>query len=326
MTTYARESLGTFPTPVHSLPNVGTAIGIDLSIKRDDLSGLAAGGNKVRKLEYLLADAKSQGATMVITAGAIQSNHVLQTIAAANKCGMRAIAVLHGKRPQQPSGNFLLDEILGAEIEFLDTDQFVEEVGDYMEQRRKELAQEGEITYVVPVGGSNPVGALGYVNCVKEMAGQYASQHIEPPDYVVVATGSVGTYAGTVVGCAQYWPTARVLGIVVTTNYFAQRHLVAELTNSTAKVAGMDRSWSPDELWLTYEYIGPGYGIRSQEGDDAIHFLAKKEGVLLDPTYTGKVFAGLLGSVQTGAIPQGSRVLFIHTGGAMALLAREAIK
>lgn len=318
---FPRVALGCFPTPVQELPNAGRELGIRLSIKRDDLSGLAAGGNKVRKLEYLVADARRQGATVLMTAGAVQSNHVLQTVAAARKSGMRAIAVLQGPPPPSPRGNLLLDHLLGAEIEFLNSDRFVEDVVPYMEKRQQQLLHAGDVPYVVPVGGSNALGAYGYVNCARELADQYAARDMAPPDCVVVATGSVGTYAGVEVGCAHFWPGTRVRGIVVTTNYFAMRENVAQLVNDTAKQAGMERRWTPGDLWLDYDYIGPGYGIRSEAGNRAIDMLARAEGIFLDPTYTGKVFAGLVGNVRAGTIPAGSTVLFIHTGGATALLA-----
>lgn len=317
-----RYPLGCLPTPLQNLERMGERLGIELKVKRDDLTGLAAGGNKVRKLEFLVADAQRQRATVLMTAGSIQSNHVLQTVAAGRRSGMRVIAVLDGKRPEEPSGNLLLDELLGAEIEFLESERFVEDVLVYMAKRQEELASEGEAVYIIPVGGSNALGSQGYVQCVTELAAQYTDQDMPPPDYVVVATGSVGTYAGMVVGSAYHWPETQVLGIVVTTNYFAERDNVVRLTNETAKLAGFDRQWLPYELLLTYDYIGPGYGIRSAGGNAAIQQLAESEGIFLDPTYTGKVFAGLIGCVQSGRIPKGSRVLFIHTGGAAALLAR----
>ncbi|MBP0598848.1 D-cysteine desulfhydrase family protein [Herbaspirillum sp. LeCh32-8] len=296
-------------------------LGIELSVKRDDLSGLAAGGNKVRKLEYLVADAIKQGATVLITAGAIQSNHVLQTVAAARKSGLRAVAVLHGKAPEKPSGNFLFNTLLGAEIHYLDSDRFVEDVIGYMARCGDDLTKQGEKAYIVPVGGSNALGALGYVECARELAEQYRGAGQQPPEFLVTATGSVGTYAGLVAGCAYYWPETKIAGIVVTTNYFAQRENVVTLTNETAKLAGIPRTWTADDLNLKYDYVGPGYGIRSDAGNKAIDRLARAEGIFLDPTYTGKVFAGLIGEVEKGAIPKNSRVLFVHTGGSTALLA-----
>ena len=316
-----RFELGCFPTPLQHLANASRELGVELSVKRDDLSGLAAGGNKVRKLEYLVADARRQGATVLMTAGAIQSNHVLQTVAAARKSGMRALVVLQGSAPAVARGNLLLDQILGAEIEYLDSQRFVEDVIPYMERRHQELLHEGEIPYLVPVGGSNALGAFGYVNCAREMAGQYAALGRKAPDYVVVATGSVGTYAGVLVGCAHFWPQTAVRGIVVTTNYFAKRENVVQLTNETARQADVDRRWGAEDLWLDYDHIGPGYGIRSETGDQAIEMLARTEGIFLDPTYTGKVFAGLVANVRAGVIRQKTSVLFIHTGGAAALLA-----
>lgn len=316
-----RFSLGCFPTPIQTLQKASRELGVNLRIKRDDLSGLAAGGNKVRKLEYLVAAAREQGATVLMTAGAIQSNHVLQTVAAARKSGMRAIVVLHGIQPEVARGNLLLDQLLGAEIEYLDSDRFVEDVIPYMVKRGHELLHAGEKPYVVPVGGSNALGAYGYVECAREMCEQYRADGLDAPDVLVVATGSGGTYAGLVVGCSQFWPRTRILGVVVTTNYFAKAENVVQLTNEAARAAGVERRWSAGDLWLDDGYVGPGYGVRSEAGNRAIEMLARDEGIFLDPTYTGKVFAGLVGNVRSGAIPAGSTVLFVHTGGAAALLA-----
>lgn len=316
----ARYPLGCFPTPIHEMENIGRFLGIDLRIKREDLSGLAAGGNKVRKLEYLIADAKAQQATALITAGAHQSNHVLQTVAAARKADLRAIAIVPGPRPEKFLGNLFFDQLLGAEIEFLVTDKFFEEVPGFMSNRQRELAKNGERAYVVPVGGSNALGSLGYVDCAYEMASQYAGSGLNAPDYIVVVTGSVGTYAGLVAGCSDVWPHTKVLGIVVNQYQFSRRENVAQMTNEVAQLASIPRQWAAEELYLDYDYIGPGYGIRSEAGDSAIDLVAQKEGILLDPTYTGKAFAGLLGNVRSGAIPPGSRVLFVHSGGAIANL------
>lgn len=317
---HARYPLGCFPTPIHDLEHIGRDLAIDLRIKREDLSGLAAGGNKVRKLEYLIADAKAQHATTLITAGAHQSNHVLQTVAAARKADMRAIAIVPGPRPEKFLGNLFFDQLLGAEIQFLVGDNFFEEVPEYMSNCRRELAKHGEQGYIVPVGGSNALGSLGYVDCAYEMASQYADSGMNAPDYLVVVTGSVGTYAGLVAGCSEVWPDTKVHGIVVNQYQFSRRENVAQLTNEVAQLAGIQRQWAAEELFLDYDYIGPGYGIRSEAGDSAIELVAQKEGILLDPTYTGKAFAGLLGKVRSGAIAPGSRVLFVHSGGVIANL------
>lgn len=321
MQSIPRLPLGCFPTPIHDLPSLSEDLGITLKIKRDDLTGLAAGGNKIRKLEYLIADAQSQGCSVLITAGALQSNHVLQTTAAGRKSGMRVIAVMDGAAPQTYSGNLRLSKLLGAELEFLESDRFVEDVRDYMAQRQAQLAQVGEAAYIVPVGGSNALGSQGYVNCAREMAEQYLAAGEAPPDYLVVAGGSGGTFAGIAAGCAHFWPGTNVIGIVITTNYFAQREHMAKLTEEAAAMAGLDQSWTAADIRLDYSYIGPGYGTPSPAGDFAVNIMASREGILLDPTYTGKVMSGLIGQVESGQIAPGSRVLFVHTGGATALLA-----
>ncbi|MDV3189726.1 MAG: D-cysteine desulfhydrase family protein [Sweet potato little leaf phytoplasma] len=316
-----RLPLGCFPTPIHDLPRLSADLGIELKIKRDDLTGLAAGGNKIRKLEYLIADARNKGCSVLITAGALQSNHVLQTTAAGRKSGMRVIAVMDGAEPQSYSGNLRLSKLLGAELEFFESDRFVEDVRAFMEQLQAQLAKEGEAAYIVPVGGSNALGSQGYVNCAREMAEQYQAAGEAPPDYLVVAGGSGGTFAGIAAGCAHFWPGTKVVGIVITTNYFAQREHMAKLTGEAAALAGFDQNWAAADIWLDYSYIGPGYGIPSSAGDFAVNAVASREGILLDPTYTGKVMSGLIGQVESGQIALGSRVLFVHTGGATALLA-----
>ncbi|HBR1311106.1 TPA: D-cysteine desulfhydrase family protein [Klebsiella quasipneumoniae subsp. quasipneumoniae] len=321
MNTIPRLHLGCFPTPIHDLPTLSHELGIEVKVKRDDLTGLGAGGNKIRKLEYLIADARKHGCTILITAGALQSNHVLQTAAAGRRSGMRVLAVMDGAEPETYSGNLLLNKILGVELEFFETKHFVEDVRDYMLQRQSQLAQAGEKSYIVPVGGSNALGSQGYVNCAREMAEQYQAVGEAPPDYLVVAGGSGGTYAGLAVGCAHFWPHTKLIGIVITTNYFAQREYMAKLTSETADLAGIDQIGLVDRLNLDYSYIGAGYGIPSPSGNAAVSEMASKEGIFLDPTYTGKVMSGLIGHVKKGLIPSGSRVLFVHTGGATALLA-----
>nr|ABW39372.1 1-aminocyclopropane-1-carboxylate deaminase [Rhizobium sp. TAL1145] len=312
--------LGFFPTPIDKWDNLGRELSISLSAKRDDLSGLGGGGNKIRKLQYLLAEAKAEKATTLITAGATQSNHVRQTAAVARKHGMRPLALLRGQLPPSPSGNLLLDELLGAQLEFHDRDDFNAMVVDLMLERKAELEASGERAYVIPIGGSSPLGALGYVDCAKEMREQFDARRQRHPDYIVVAMGSGGTYAGLVAGCARYLPNTQVLGIVITTAAFASRDCAASLLNDTARLAGVDRRWDAEDPLLNYDHIGPEYGVPSQEGNAAIRKVAEAEGVFLDPTYTGKVCAGLIAAVGE-TIPAGSDVIFVHTGGSPALFA-----
>ncbi|WP_075813674.1 D-cysteine desulfhydrase family protein [Corynebacterium sp. CNJ-954] len=316
-----KASLGCYPTPVHPLGAISAQLEVNLMIKRDDLSGIAAGGNKIRKLEFLVEDAKRKESTILITAGAIQSNHALQTAAAARKSGLEALLVLDGKKPQEARGNLLLDIILGAQVEYLNSSNFVVDAREYMERRSLDLTALGENPYIIPVGGSNSLGALGYVDCARELKKQFSDMGRGDPDFIVAPVGSAGTYAGLVVGCATHFPSTKILGIVVTTNYFARRDLVAGLVNETARRVGLERTWSSQDLLLDYDFIGPGYGIPSEEGSLAIDLLARSEGIFLDPTYTAKVFAGILGNVASGHIERGADVIFLHTGGAAALLA-----
>lgn len=314
-----RYPLGVLPTPVERLDRIGGELGIELFAKRDDYTGFAAGGNKIRKLEYLLPDAIAKGATLLVTAGGVQSNHARMTAAAAAKCGMTSLLVLRGERPNAVQGNLLLDTLFGAKFDFVAPEVFNSGLDAIMQRHADEAAKRGERAYLIPVGGSTPLGAMGYVNCIRETAGQYAAEGRAAPDIIVVTGGSGGTLAGILVGCAMYWPTTKVMGVLVTVNPIPYKERVANAVNAAAEFIGLDRRWTADELWIESDYVGPGYGILTEACVDAIKLAAEREGMLLDPVYTGKTFAGLIGSVRNGRIARGSKVLFVHTGGSPAL-------
>ncbi len=314
-----RYPLGVLPTPVEKLERIGAELGIDLHAKRDDYTGFAAGGNKIRKLEYLLPDAIAKGATLLITAGGVQSNHARMTAAAAAKCGMKSLLVLRGEKPNAVQGNLLLDTLFGADFDFVAPEIFNTQLDAVMQRHAHAAAQRGERAYLIPVGGSTPLGAMGYVNCIRETAAQYADAGREPPDVIVVTGGSGGTLAGILIGCAMFWPATKVMGVLVTVSPIPYKQRVANAVNAAAEFIGIERRWSTDELWIESDYVGPGYGILTDACVDAIKLAAQREGMLLDPVYTGKTFAGLIGSVRNGKISQGSRVLFVHTGGSPAL-------
>lgn len=315
---YPYIQLGFVPTPIEAWNNLGTLLGISLRAKRDDLNGLGGGGNKIRKLEFLLADAQKQKADYLITAGAVQSNHVRQTMAAAVKHGMKCRALLRGIEPRVRRGNLLLDELLGGETEFYEQDDFNDAVYSLMDERKRQLVRQGYRPYIIPIGGSSPLGSLGYVSCAKEIRDQLDATGTSYPDYIVVAMGSGGTFAGLVAGCSQYLPKTKVIGIVITTATFASKENALALTQATAKLAGIETDFSITDLELNYDYIGPDYSIPSEAGNAAIKQVASLQAVFLDPTYTGKVFAGLVGCIGS-TIAKGSNVLFIHTGGSPAL-------
>jgi pyridoxal phosphate-dependent enzymes, D-cysteine desulfhydrase family len=314
-----RLSLGFLPTPVEALTRFGGELGIDLSIKRDDFTGFGGGGNKVRKLEYLMADAVSQGVKVLITTGGHQSNHARMTAAAARKFGMKPILVLRGNRPQSFQGNLLLDRLLGAEIDFLDPDAYFTEIGPRMQHHADEATARGEKPYIIPLGGASALGAMGYASAVRELASQYEDAGSPAPDVVVAPVGSGGTLAGLLIGCSMYWPEAKVVGIAVSGSAVPFSERIATMANAGAELLGLERRWNPDEVHVENDYVGPAYGVPSEAGNATILKMARLEGIFLDPVYTGKAIAGLTDCVAKGAIARGSRVLFVHCGGSPAL-------
>ncbi len=309
-----RIHLAHLPTLIEPLPRLSAHLGgPQLFVKRDDQTGLATGGNKTRKLEYLVADALAQGADTLITPGAAQSNHARQTAAAAARIGLRCILVL--RQPvtgDAPQGNWLLDELLGAEIRWAaDKSQ----VMPLMAAVEKELRAQGRKPYPIPYGGSNPVGACGYVRAMEEIAAQGQF------DYVVFASSSGGTQAGLVVGARALNYAGQVLGISVDEKVEDLKTAVAKLATETALHLGLGFHFEPNELAINANYLGGGYGIMGKLEREAIHLAAQLEGLLLDPVYTGRAFGGLIDLIRQGTFNKNQRVLFVHTGGAPALFA-----
>ena len=302
-------SLGVFPTPVQRLNNISRALGADVYVKRDDMTGLGLGGNKVRKLEYLLAEAQAQGARVVFTTGGAQSNHAMLTAAAARKLGMTPILILKRRGVTEQRGNQLLEHLMGVDVRFMDTDSY-EDIYQEMEHVGREL---GVPYYKIPCGGSNALGTLGYVDCVREIAQQgLRFQHI------ICAEGSGGTMAGLTLGAKLFMPEARVTGMMVDTDPFEE--ITVRLTHEAAALLGADVRITADDFDLR-DLCGPGYAIPSEEGNAAVRFMAEQEGLFLDPVYTGKAFAGLIAMAKEGAFAPGERVLFLHSGGAGGLFA-----
>ncbi|CAH1694241.1 D-cysteine desulfhydrase [Hyphomicrobiales bacterium] len=314
-----RLSLGFLPTPIEKLPRLSAEYGIDLSVKRDDFTGFGGGGNKVRKLEYLMADAVAQDVKVLITTGGHQSNHARMTAAAARKFGMKPILVLRGNSPAVLQGNLLLDHLLGAEIDFLDPDAYFTEINPRMQYHADQAAARGEKSYIIPLGGASALGAMGYVAAVKELAAQYAAAGETAPDLIVAPVGSGGTLAGLLIGCALFWPDTKVAGIAVSGSAVPFSERIAVMANAGAELLDFDKRFEPADIRIENGYVGPGYAIPSPEGNAAITKAARTEGMLLDPVYTGKAVAGLLDCVTRGSIAKGSKVLFVHCGGSPAL-------
>ncbi|WP_206752301.1 1-aminocyclopropane-1-carboxylate deaminase/D-cysteine desulfhydrase [Acetobacter fallax] len=316
---FDRVPLGFLPTPVEAMERLGAELGIGLRIKRDDYTGFGVGGNKIRKMEYLMADARSQGANVLITTGGHQSNHARTVAAAAAKFGMRSVLVLRGDRPDTYQGNLLLDRIFGAELEFLDPDAYFDLIEERMEAHAEAARQNGEVPFIIPLGGANATGALGYVRAVEEMRAQYEASGARAPDVVLLPCGSGGTFAGLLVGCKMFWPQTRVIGISVSRDAAWFQGVVSKIANECANLLGETFIWQPEDVSVADRFVGTRYGVPSDDGNSAILRVGRTEGLLLDPVYTGKAMAGLFGLVEDGTIAQGSEVTFIHCGGSPAL-------
>ncbi|MBC8505130.1 MAG: D-cysteine desulfhydrase family protein [Anaerolineales bacterium] len=308
-----RIHLAHLPTPVDELPRLSAHLGgPQMLIKRDDQTGLAFGGNKTRKLEYLLAEAQSLGARTVITGGAIQSNHCRQTAAAAARLGLDCILVLGGDRPPEPSGNLLLDLLFGAEIVWTQMSE-----RDATLQATYETAKEaGRKPYLVPYGGSNPVGASAYAFAIEELVDQGVN-----PDWVVFASSSAGTQAGMVAGAHLTSFEGNILGMSVDEHEDDLKARVAGLASETAAHLGQPTTFTPDQILVNADYLGEGYGIMNAQDREAVHLFAKFEGILFDPVYTGRAAGGMIDLIRKGFFSKDETVLFWHTGGTPALLA-----
>ncbi len=306
-----RLRLGLFPTPIHRLEHMRETLGIDLWIKRDDLTGVGLGGNKVRKLEFLLAEAKAQGAEVVFTTGGAQSNHAMLTAACAKRLGMTPILILKKRGVTARKGNQLLEYLMGTDVRFLDTDSY-DDIYAEMDRVGEAL---GKPYYKIPCGGSNAVGTLGYVACAKEIAAQ--GVHF---DHLVCAEGSGGTMAGLALGAKLFLPGTKVHGMMVDTDPFEE--ITPRLMRGAAAILGADAEITEADFHLR-DVCGPGYAIPSEAGNAAVRLMAETEGLFLDPVYTGKAFAGLIAMVKEGAFKEGENVLFLHSGGAGGLFAVE---
>lgn len=320
---FKRISLGHFPTPLEPLENLSKTLGgPDIWIKRDDCTGLATGGNKTRKLEFLVADAVAKGANMLVTQGATQSNHVRQTAAAARKLGMSCHALLERRVTNmgdqyEAAGNVLLNDILKCEYHFRDDGVDMNAEGLALAE---ELRGKGNKPYFIPGGGSNPIGALGYANAAAELIYQADMMGLNI-DKLVHATGSAGTQAGLVAGFHALNAPIDVIGISVRAKRDAQIANVHRLASATSELIGV-RGELPVELVEAYDdYVGPGYGQPTDEMVDAISLSAAEEGIFLDPVYSGKGMAGMIGLINKGVLKKGQTVVFLHTGGSAGLFA-----
>ncbi len=319
---FPRATLAHLPTPLEPLPRLSNYLkGARLFVKRDDCTGLATGGNKTRKLEFLLGEALAQGCDTLVTVGGLQSNHARQTAAAAARAGLHCELLLQ-KIAGVPEGNYdyngnlLLDELLGAVVHRFPDTAFLNEELDALCER---LSEQGRSPYAVPLGGSNALGALGYVVAVQELLQQCLEANITP-DHIVLASGSAGTQAGVLAGLAAARAETRVIGINVSASEASQTSKVRRLLHETCALLDIDAP-DDDAIICNDGYYAPGYGIPNREMVQAVRLVAELEGLMLDPVYTGKAMAGLIDLIHSGALEPGDTTIFLHTGGSAGLFA-----
>ena len=320
---FPRVALAHLPTRLEFLPRLTEQLGgPEIWVKRDDCTGLATGGNKTRKLEFSMGEALELGADTVITVGAVQSNHVRQTAAAAARLGMRCEVLLE-HRVAKPSdlylnsGNVLLDRIFGANLrEYPKGTDFDAEMNDIA----GEVRASGGTPYIIPGGASNPVGALGYVGCAEELLQQCEKQDVAF-DHVVLASGSAGTHAGMVVGLRASGSDIPILGVGVSIPRDEQEEKVFKLARETADYIDRPGCVVREDIVADCNYIGPGYGEPTEGMNEAVLMLARTEGLLFDPVYSGKALAGMIDYIRQGRFTADQKIVFLHTGGIAGLFA-----
>jgi L-cysteate sulfo-lyase len=318
---FPRVRFAHLPTPLEHLPRLSRTLGgPEIWIKRDDCTGMSSGGNKTRKLEFLMAEARAQGADIVLTQGATQSNHARQTAACAARMGIDCHLLLEDRTGRTDhdytqSGNVLLDRLHGAHVELRPP---TADMNAELAQLAAKLQSTGRKPYAIPGGGSNPIGALGYVNAALELVTQANDLGLRI-DHVVHATGSSGTQAGLITGLAGIRSGVPLLGIGVRAPRDKQEESVYKLACATAALCGCEGAVKREDVAANCDYVGTGYGISTPASLEAIKLLARLEGILLDPVYTGKGMAGLIDLVRKGRFQTGENVVFIHTGGSVGL-------
>jgi len=319
-----RLELAKLPTPLDRVENLGKSLGnLDLWFKRDDLTGFGLGGNKVRSLEYLAADAMKVNSNILITGGSSGSNHVRTTMAVAAHLGLKGVAVLSGTRPSKANGNLLLNQLLDAKLVFTgNPDRSY--IDNYIEDEAERLRGKGESPYMIRRGGVSSLGCIGYVSAAVEICSQLQSLNLNP-DILLCATGCGVTQAGLLVGFKLMGLNCRLYGITVSRTRDECIAYIKQLINETEDVLGLDSRVKNDEIFVFDEYIGEGYSVPTSEGIDAIRLVAQTEGIFLDPIYTGKAMAGLTDLVKKDLIGSDNTVIFLHTGGSPSIFSNSTI-
>ena len=316
-------NLGLKPTPIHKLENISKEYGCEIYIKRDDLIGVGLGGNKVRKLEYLLKDAKDRGAKVVYTNGALQTNHGMLTATCASKLGMKCLLFLKkdGKKEiEKLSGNLLLDDYIGCDVIFLDVSnisdsneanlKFNEEIEKHIEEYKEKHSLKDEEVYNIPFGGSTPLGILGYSECIKEIMEQDKGF-----EYIFSGNGSGGTYGGVFLGCKLYAPNTKAIGVNVMNMPQDKKTFIKGLIDEALNYYDVKVEIDESEMKLLSNSINEGYAIPDQETINFIKKMARAEGIFLDPVYSGKIFNGALKYIDENLKDSGKKILIIHSGG-----------
>ncbi len=331
LSAFPRTRLCNLPTPLDPLERLSKELGgprgaPSLFIKRDDMTGLAMGGNKARQLEFYLGEALEQGADTVITTGAVQSNHACMTAAAAAKLGLACHIQLETRVPNKGpeygrTGNALLDRIFGATVHYFPEGEDEKAADDAIDAIADEIRGNGGRPYVIHLGNDpRPLGALGYIDAAGEILGQAADMGIDV-DAVVLASGSGSTHSGLLTGLRAHSSKARVLGICVRRDEAGQKAKIANRLADVGRLCGQPNLVNEDDIWLSDKFLGPGYGQSTPQMLEATALLARTEGILIDPVYTGKAMSGLIGLVRDGFFKKGENVLFLHTGGLAAMFA-----
>lgn len=312
----SRLKFAHLPTQIEELPRLSEKLGGPrILVKRDDQTGLAFGGNKTRKLEFLVAEAQEQGATMLISGGALQSNHCRQTAAAAARFGFECTLVLNGEMPEHPSANLLLDQLFGAEMVTIKDRAYRDQV---LQETYDKAVDAGKRPYLVTYGGSSPTGALGYVFAMKE----FMEQNVNA-DWIVFGTSSGGTHAGLVLGQRLFGYKGKVLGISIDESKEWLETRVSALASDASEELGKRIDFARDDVLANEEYCKAGYGVLTDAEREAVKLFAKMEGLLLDPVYTGRAAAGMIDLIHKGLFKKDETVLFWHTGGQPALFAEK---
>jgi D-cysteine desulfhydrase len=310
-------NLANLPTPIEPLRGLSAVLGKEVYVKRDDLTGCATSGNKIRKLEFVLTEAKRAGAQVVITAGGTQSNHCRTTAVACRQVGLEPYLILRGNQDEQPDGNLFLDLLCEVQVRMISPSQYSENLDDIVEEVRKELTEQGKKSYFVPVGASNELGSMGYLNCAREIA-EWQEHYGITFERVYYGAGSGGTSAGLIIGNILYELNTQIRGINVGEPHNEFVEEIERIIRSAIKRFEIPVKFDPVDIEIVGGYFGEGYGDIQQDVVDCIRRLAVSDGLVLDPVYTAKAMLGLIGEEEK---TKGGRVLFIHTGGIFSLFA-----